>query len=45
MSFLKTMVNFKNSRTETLYSWGTGAFIVIIVELEYHIAIAGKYNS
>ena len=38
-------VNFKNCRTETLYSQGTDAFIVVIVELEYHIAIAGKYNS
>ena len=36
---------FKNCGTETLYSLGTGAFIVIIVELEYHIAISEKYNA
>ena len=38
-------VIFKNCRTEILYFSGTGGFIDIIVELEYHIAIAGKYNS
>ena len=36
---------FKNCGTETLYSLGTGAFIVIIVELGYHIAISEKYNA
>ena len=36
---------FKNCGTETLYSLGTGTFIVIIVELEYHIAISEKYNA
>ena len=36
---------FKNCGTETLYSLGKGAFIVIIVELEYHIAISEKYNA
>ena len=38
-------VNFENCRTETLRSCGKAAFIAIIVELEYHIATAGKYNS
>ena len=38
-------VNFKNCRTETLSSWGTGAVTVVIAEREYYIAIAGKYNS
>ena len=28
-----------------MYSYGQGAFMVIIVEIEYQIAIAGKYNS
>ena len=37
---------FKNCGTETLYSLGTGAFIVIIaISLEYHIAISEKYNA
>ena len=38
-------VNFKNCRTETWSSQGTGTFIVIIAEGEYHIVIDGKYNS
>ena len=38
-------VNFKNCRTETSSGSGTGAFTVIIVEREYQIAIAAKYNS
>ena len=38
-------MDFKNCRTETSSSYGTGTFISIIVEGEYDIAIAGKYNS
>ena len=38
-------VIFKNCRTEILYFPGTGGFIDTIVELKYHIAIAGKCNS
>ena len=45
MNSLSMKVDFKNCRAETLSSYGTGTFIVIIVEGEYHIAITGKYNS
>ena len=45
MNSLQMKVDFKNCRTETSPSYRTGTFKVIIVEGEYHIAIAGKYNS
>ena len=32
-------VDFKNCRTETSSSYGTGTFIVIIIEGEYHIQL------
>ena len=38
-------VNFKNCRTKTLSSQGTEAFMTVIVEGEYHIAINGKCKS
>ena len=38
-------VNTKNCLTENLYSYGTDAFIVITVKLEYHIPIDVKFNS
>ena len=45
MNYLEMKMNFKNCRTEISSSSGTGAFIVKIVECEYHIAITAKYNS
>ena len=38
-------LDFKNCRTKTLSSQGTEAFMTVIVEGEYHIAINGKCNS
>ena len=45
MNSLLVKVDFENCWTETSSSYGTGTFIVISVEGEYHIANAGKYNS
>ena len=45
LKFLSMKLNLKNCRMETLCSKRTSTFIVIIVEREYDIVIAGKYNS